>query len=308
VSNATSDRSSQPKVSEEVQKGPKTTPITEEDRTVSLDPHLHDFMEHAELFKKGVIQLFELNGESSPYSLVEAEAAADDGQSESIREEGIQGPALSALVAASKRLSLLSPAFPESLQVAARVVFPSVSPKVPPAPSWAPILAWFVFQTLPPHFRPVEVFEKLNLRWALAETFSSVGLEGDAAWKAAAQVSVLLRFAGKKDPLQIFRTENFWQDPDVRWLAGVNTASGVEYINLERFEELLCWVELPTLLGLTANPSTSVEDVASVTSNTTDLVSLLQQSRFEYQSFLRLLLLDTAVLEVSNSTTSDKYS
>jgi hypothetical protein len=290
------DRSSQPKVSEEVQRGPKITSITEEDRTVSLDPHLQYFMEHAELFKKGVIQLFELNGESPQYSLVEAEAVADDGQSESIREEGIQGPALSSLVAASKRLSLLIPAFPESLQVAARVVFPSVSPKVPPAPSWAPILAWFVFQTLPLPFRPVEVFDKLNLRWALAETFSSVGLEGDAAWKAAAQVSVLLRYAGKKDPLQIFRTENFWQDADVRWLAGVNTASGVEYINLERFEELLCWFELPTLLGLSAHLRIRLEDVASVTSTTMDLVALLQQSHFEYQKFLDLILLGTSVV------------
>jgi hypothetical protein len=150
-------------------------------------------------------------------------------------------------------------------------------------------MAWLVFQTLPPSFSPLEVFESVNLRWALAETFSSVGLEGETAWKAAAQVRVLLKFTGDEDSRKILRTEEFWKDPDVRWLTGVNLASGIEYMNKERFEELLCWFELPALIGIAASAPLFLEEVAPLTSTAMDLTGLLQRSGFAYQKFLRLL-------------------
>ena len=49
-----------------------------------------------------------------------------------------------------------------------------------------------------------------------------------------------------------------WADPDIRWLAGVHTAEGHEYIVHESYEELLWWLELPKLLELAADTSTAL--------------------------------------------------
>jgi hypothetical protein len=41
-----------------------------------------------------------------------------------------------------------------------------------------------------------------------------------------------------------------WHDPDVRWLTGVHEAEGREYLLRERYEELLWWLLMPSLLRL----------------------------------------------------------
>jgi hypothetical protein len=194
------------------------------------------------------------------------------------------------LLIASSRLPLVDSVFPENLERAVSLVLPSFDHKDLETQTWAPVLAWLVFQTLPPLYDQFEVFEKLNLRWALAEAFSSVGLEGEAAWKLAAQVSVQLKFGGKDDLLRVLRTETFWTDPEVRWLAGVNKASGIEYINLERFEELLCWFELPELLEIAASDPLMLEDASRIAREITNLTALLQGAGYEYRTFLSLLL------------------
>ncbi len=222
--------------------------------TAKVDSRLSDFVDHAYLFRDRVVELSELNGGSSPHRVEGFETAspANDRESKTAAEE--QKPdACSLLAAAALHLPMLVSAFPESLRLAANAVLPSSDPRLSPTQNWAPVMAWLVFQSLPPSFSPLEVFESVNLRWALAETFSSVGLEGETAWKAAAQVRVLLKFTGDEDSRKILRTEEFWKDPDVRWLTGVNLASGIEYMNKERFEELLCWFELPALVGIAAS-------------------------------------------------------
>jgi glycosidase len=51
-----------------------------------------------------------------------------------------------------------------------------------------------------------------------------------------------------------------WLDPDLRWLTGVHEAEGHDYLVRERYEELLWWLQLPSLLRLAgeAAPSRSV--------------------------------------------------
>ena len=39
-----------------------------------------------------------------------------------------------------------------------------------------------------------------------------------------------------------------WLDPDVRWLCGVHEAEGHFYLIRERYEELLWWLLMPSLL------------------------------------------------------------
>jgi hypothetical protein len=43
-----------------------------------------------------------------------------------------------------------------------------------------------------------------------------------------------------------------WQDADVRWLTGVHEAEGRSYFVMESYEELLWWLQLPTLCKLAA--------------------------------------------------------
>jgi glycosidase len=48
-----------------------------------------------------------------------------------------------------------------------------------------------------------------------------------------------------------------WLDPDVRWLTGVHQAEGHAYLVRERYEELLWWLLMPSLLKLAAEPAPS---------------------------------------------------
>ncbi len=285
------DSDSSAEMKEEVEGLPEAAVKVEETETAAVDPRLNDFIDHAYQFEDRVKELSQLDGKFFQQHSEESEVI--------LREEGRESETdadaekaqdlFSQWTSASLYLPMLVSAFPKSLQVPANKVLPGSDPKIAPIQTWAPVLAWLVFQTLPPRFVPFEVFEELNLRWALAETFSSVGLEGEAAWKAAAQVSVLLKFAGERPSGKVSRTKEFWEDSDVRWLAGVNNADGIEYMNQELFEELLCWFELPALLEITTSDPLNLDDVVRVTSSVTDLAVLLQGAGFEYQKFFELL-------------------
>jgi hypothetical protein len=48
---------------------------------------------------------------------------------------------------------------------------------------------------------------------------------------------------------------SLWLDPDVRWLTGVHEADGRAYLVRERYEELLWWLLMPSLLRLAAEPA-----------------------------------------------------
>jgi len=110
---------------------------------------------------------------------------------------------------------------------------------------WAPILAWVLLDSLPGTHKAA-AFDKLQLRSALAEIFSSFGLHGEDAWRAAARVRLLL--AQEDEPARMKPgSEQFWADPDVRWLAGVNESENATYFNKEAFEELVVWLQLPAL-------------------------------------------------------------
>jgi hypothetical protein len=283
------DRDSPLKTNQPVQQVQVTPDEARNDGT-PLDLRLSDFLDHAKLFKERVVELSELDGGRSQYALRKLEASPAPQHSGSEKPARVPKPDLSSLLIASSRLPVVASAFPENLERAVSLVLPSFDQKDCETQTWAPVLAWLVFQTLSPLYDQLEVFEKLNLRWAVAETFSSVGLEGESAWKSAAQVSVLLKFGGGKDDLlRVLRTETFWKDPEVRWLAGVNNASGIEYINLERFEELLCWFGLPELLEIAASGPPILEDASRVAREIADLTALLQRADYEFRKFVSLL-------------------
>ena len=267
-----------PEIEEKIEKPASEVIKTPVQETAVLDPRLAEFVSKAHLFKDRVIELSELDGGNSQYALTKKDVPPATKKATPKQVEDL----CSVLASASIQLPVEVSAFPEKLQRAASAVLPNIDPEISLAQGWAPVLAWLVFQALPPHLSPTEVFEKINLRWALAETFSSVGLEGEQAWKAAAQVSVLLKRSAPKNP-------EFWSDPDVRWLAGVNTSAGTEYVNRERFEALLCWMELPALLDLATSGSAQLEGVTKITGSALELSNLLEQSGYQYERFLGLL-------------------
>jgi len=49
-------------------------------------------------------------------------------------------------------------------------------------------------------------------------------------------------------------TPALWQDPDVRWLTGAHEDKGVDYLVRESYEELLWWLQVPSLLRLASDP------------------------------------------------------
>ena len=90
-----------------------------------------------------------------------------------------------------------------------------------------------------------EAFDRLYLRSALAEIFEPLGLEADAAYRAAARVRVLLA-----SHATVGASELDWDDPDVAWLTGLHDADGYRYFNKEAHEQLLWWLWLPRLVRL----------------------------------------------------------
>jgi len=130
----------------------------------------------------------------------------------------------------------------------ARVALPSDSPTTSAAAVWSPVAAWCLLRVfadlLPKGKHPGEAFDQLYLRSELAEVFHPVGLEGDAGFRAAARVRMLLA------PAKEGAAGMAWDDPDVAWLTGLHEAEGHRYFNREAHEQTLWWQALPRLVEL----------------------------------------------------------
>jgi hypothetical protein len=55
-----------------------------------------------------------------------------------------------------------------------------------------------------------------------------------------------------------------WLDPDVRWLTGVHEAEGHAYLVRERYEELLWWLLMPSLLCLAGEPKLDRKAISQI--------------------------------------------
>jgi hypothetical protein len=113
---------------------------------------------------------------------------------------------------------------------------------------WAPILAWITLESMPYQGNKAALFDDLQLRIGLAELFSSIGLEGDDPWRAAARIRALLAHQSHSNVGELTHDKTFWNDPDVRWLTGLNQHEDITYFNKNQFQELVLWLHLPTLL------------------------------------------------------------
>ena len=137
--------------------------------------------------------------------------------------------------------------FSTAWPVAVRDIMPGAAVGIPLERTWGPLLAYVLLHALPGAEDKQQLMDNLELRVALAEAFAELGMEGEDAWRVAARARLLL---GGRISMDALRTDGFWAENDIRWLAGVNEADGVLYVNKERFEQLLCFLQVPAILGL----------------------------------------------------------
>ena len=247
-------------------------------RRIELDPRLHSFTASCEAFLKLAIEL----GEPALARELETSSrglAARCGE----------------LAQCATRLPALERAFAGAWPAGVREVLPSDSAGTRTEKVWAPVLAWILLRSLlaensagsaAPSGDPAAVFDQLQLRSALAEIFSSLGLEGEGCWRAAARVRVLLahepvlgELAGESHP------ESFWSDPDVTWLAGVGSAYDTRYFNKEQFEELLSWLTLPRLLLAGDTAPAASQALSAVERDVDSVLTRAQASQYDLDRF-----------------------
>jgi hypothetical protein len=161
---------------------------------------------------------------------------------------------LRAMLNAAASLPSLAKTYSIDWPAASRPVLPGSDPASRLPRTWVPILAWIVLRSLPTQLAAQgdrsELFDRIMLRSTLADIFHSLGMEGESRWQAAAQVRVLLTQAAAAP--DAIHSAALWADPDVRWLAGVNVSDGKTWFNKEQFEELLTWLQLPSLIEIAA--------------------------------------------------------
>ncbi len=192
--------------------------------------------------------------------------------------------------AAAVRLPWMVLKYPEALQAAARYVLPSNDVRIPAAQTWAPVMAWITLRELPTPAAALALYDGLRLRHALAEAFSAVGVHGEQAWRAAAQVRALLMMNQFGSCSAAVRSAEFWNDGDVRWLTGIH--GGVdepEYFTQEGFESFVCWLKLPALIAIAEGATVQTKETQDITAIAANLTYAAKVAGYEVHRFLDVL-------------------
>ncbi|HTD56268.1 MAG TPA: alpha-amylase family glycosyl hydrolase [Silvibacterium sp.] len=188
---------------------------------------------------------------------------------------------------AALRLPSLERTFSTAWPPVVRYVLPSDEPGSRLEHTWPPVLAWVALRSLPADGIRLDTFDKLQLRAALADVFSSMGLEDEQTWRMAARIRTLLWQADT--PTATIDTREFWSDPDVRWLAGVNESGRKTYFNKELFEEMLCWIQIPALLEIAEQPGerqSALHKLEAVISHASQAAA---RAGYDLDAYLKLL-------------------
>ena len=240
-----------------------------------------EFVESVHRFAESALYLAQLGGTSM-------DAAADGPAwiSAEAKTEAAGGSA--AMTAGSIRLPWMVLKYPEALQAAARWVLPSHDVHVSAAQTWAPVMAWIALREIPTPAAALGLFDGLRLRHALAEVFSAVGVHGEQAWRAAAQVRALLLMNQYGSCSAGVRSAEFWRDPDVRWLTGIHGGDEEpEYFTQEGFEAFVCWLQLPALIAI--GDGFGVKAAHDVTAVAANLAYAAKVAGYDVHRFLEVL-------------------
>jgi hypothetical protein len=215
------------------------------------------------------------------------------GKGQAKKVEAVVEPAVDSaavISAAAVRVPWMVLKYPEPLQAAARFVLPSNDVRISAAQTWAPVMAWIALRELPTPAAALALYDGLRLRHALAEAFSSVGVHGEQAWRAAAQVRALLLMNGYGSCSAAVRAAAFWNDADVRWLTGIHgEAHEPEYFTQEGFESFVCWLKLPALIAIAEGSAVETKAAQDVTALAANLAYAAKVAGYEVHRFLDVL-------------------
>ena len=274
-------------------KAAKAAKLPAERMAVAVDDRLQPFVASCERFLKLATEL--------------TDAGLLNGTPESSRGDNSVGFAArcGALAQAATRIPAMERVFAESWPAGVREVLPSESAGTRTEKVWAPVLAWILMRSLPASPGEAALFDLLQLRSALAEIFSSLGMEGESSWRAAARVRALLVHfeepSGKADAPQPasgrashpekagaagdLLPPTLWSDPDVLWLAGVTSAHATRYLHKEQFEELLSWMQLPKLVEAALGGSPASEGLQRIEEQVTAVLARATQAGYDLDRF-----------------------
>jgi hypothetical protein len=71
-----------------------------------------------------------------------------------------------------------------------------------------------------------------------------------------------------------------WLDPDVRWLTGAHEAEGHEYLVREDYEELLWWLQLPSLLHLAGEAAPSRAAIEQISGSIDEALATVESAGY----------------------------
>jgi glycosidase len=248
-----------------------------------------EFVESVQRFAETALYLAQLGG-------TQVDAAADGpawisaaAKTEDRSSVGTESGS-AAITAGSIRLPWMVLKYPEAMQAAARSVLPSNDVHVPAAQTWAPVMAWIALRELPTPTAALALYDGLRLRHALAEVFSAVGVHGEQAWRAAAQVRALLMMNRYGSCSAAVRSAEFWNDADVRWLTGIHgDIEEPEYFAQEGFEAFVCWLQLPALIAVGEGSAVQTKAAQDVTAVAANLAYAAKVAGYEVHRFLDVL-------------------
>jgi glycosidase len=220
---------------------------------------------------------------------------------------------------AAMRMPIVEALFPSPWTAAARRMLPSPSPQYTATAMWGPLLGWCALELLAesvdanhPERAALELFDRLRLREPFAQAFRALGFEGEEGWRVAARIKVvLMTSAGIGQPQPPSAGEGkarirgssaaeapatkikgaglapvLWLDPDVRWLTGVHEAAGHDYLIRERYEELLWWMLMPSLLRLAGDPVPKREAVEQLGRDVDDALKAAENAGYRVDVLL----------------------
>jgi hypothetical protein len=202
-------------------------------------------------------------------------------------DEGSSPEALKTKAIAAVRLSSLGRVSSTELKAAFQHLSPHAESHSQQEHAWSAVLSWVVLSSLPwpdDSTASAALFDKLQLRSALADTFLSLGIGNEAAWRKAAQIRFLLLHGGASSAAAM-RSQTLWNDPDIRWLAGVHEYLGKTYANKELFQEVAAWLQLPTLIEILQQRS-DASGFKEVETTLKETYEAMQRSGYNLQTYL----------------------
>jgi hypothetical protein len=290
---AASNSNDKPATTAPITKAPQPTAAGEAtiapSEQLPLHPRLQPFVKSSQRFFEKVLQNL---------------PAEEDTTQSNTSIEPIRTPTYKDLCESMTKAALHLISMTQSLSItlppAASRFLPGAKTAIPTEQIWAPVLAWITLHSLPRQDDQAALFDKLQLRSALSETFTAIGMEGENTWRAAARVRILLAHTNTSPTAT--RSEQFWSDPDVRWLAGVNESSGITYFNKEGFEELLGWLQLPALINLAQQSPVSPDSIKTLEAAVLESCKSAQTAGYNLDLYLQPEQLKVAATQVASDS------